>query len=668
MIDLKKESVSTLSGVGAKTRASLENAGIVTLYDLLCRFPRAYENHTPRLTLRDTSPEAPAALVLRITSSPRIGYTPTKKRIVRFSARLSETEPLIHIAFFNQTYLVSTFHVGEDWLFYGKVLKKGSGYYMFSPTYEKPSESYSSCVPVYSQTATLTSKKIAKLISSCLDRLENKEVLETLPSELLEEEKLPDVKTAFFKIHRPETPSDAQNAVSRFAFEEIFNFSLASLKLSRREDTKKVEPMKRVDLAPFIDSLPFDLTGAQKRVIGEIESDLVGDEKTKKPAMRRLVQGDVGSGKTAVAAAAVYICAKNGGKSVVMAPTEILARQHYITLTRFFAPHSIPVLILTGSTPAGERRRIEERLMGDEPLVLVGTHALFESGISSNGLRLVITDEQHRFGVVQREKLLSMASSPNSLSMSATPIPRTLAMFLYAGLDISKIDELPRGRKKIDTYLIPPSKKDRMYSFIKAQLEAGHQGYVICPLVEESEEELEAFSGDELLSAERTYEDLAKILAPHRVGLLHGKMKPLEKQEIMEKFASGEVELLVSTTVVEVGVDVPNATVMAIENAERFGLAQLHQLRGRIGRGNNESQCILITPSQSRDALERLSFMCHNHDGFKIAEYDLEKRGPGDFFGYRQHGELPFTFAQNLHDTSLFERAMTAAKKYENKI
>ncbi len=667
MIDLKKESVATLSGVGAKTCAALEKAGIVTLYDLLCRFPRNYEDHTPKLSLRDTSPEVPCALVLRVVSAPRIGYTPTKKRIVRFSARISDTEPVIHIAFFNQTWLVSTFHTGEDWLFYGRVTKSGSGYYMFSPSFEKPSETYSQNVPVYSQSASFSSKKIARLVGVCLDKIENEEIVETLPEEVLRSQNLPDAKSAFFEIHRPESRARAEWAASRFAFEELFNFSLASIRLSKREDMKIVKPMQKTDLTPFYASLPFELTGAQKRVISEIERDLTGDGKGETRAMRRLLQGDVGSGKTAVAAAAMYITAKNGAKSIIMAPTEILACQHFATLTKFFSPHNIPTILLTGSTGAARRREIEKELLGDSPLILVGTHALFESGIKSENVRLVITDEQHRFGVAQREKLLNMASSPNSLVMSATPIPRTLAMFLYAGLDVSKIDEYPRGREKIETYLIPPSKKDRMYSFIKAQLQEGHQGYVICPLVEDPEEAEYLESTGELLSAEKTFEDLSKKLAPYKVGLLHGKMKPLEKERAMESFSKGDIDLLVSTTVVEVGVDVPNATVMAIENAERFGLAQLHQLRGRIGRGQAKSQCILITPSKSRDALERLSFMCQNHDGFRIAEYDLEKRGPGDFFGHRQHGELPFTFAESSNNPKLFEKALAAAKEYENK-
>ena len=659
MLNLKAVSVRGLSGVGAKTAEALENAGVSTYYDLLCKFPRAYEDHTPRYSLSETSPEHSSALVMRISSAPRIAYTASKKRVVRFSARLSDSEPLVNVVFFNQPYLLSTFHQGEDWLFYGRVTRSTGGWFMFSPSYEKPREDYSQAVPVYPTVSGIGGKKLAKIINTCLDAIENEEVAESLLEEILEEEGLPDIKSSFFSIHRPQSREEARRASERFAFEELFNFAVASIRLSRREDTKTVTPLKPHDLTQFTDSLPFELTNAQKRVIGEISGDLTGNGKSHCRAMRRLLQGDVGSGKTAVAAAAMYLVAKNGAKSVIMAPTEILARQHGANLERFFEKHGIPVYLLTGSTTAAARRQIEERLLSDEPLVLVGTHALFESGINATGIKLVITDEQHRFGVKQREKLLSMADSPNSLVMSATPIPRTLALFLYAGLDISIIDEVPKGRQEIQTVLIPPAKKERMYSFMKEELAKGRQGYVICPLVEEDEE-----GTDGLLSAEEMHETLSKTLSPYRVGLLHGKMKPADKKEIMEEYAAHNLDLLVSTTVIEVGIDVPNATVMAIENAERFGLAQLHQLRGRVGRGSEKSTCVLITPSSSRDALERLSFMCKCHDGFKIAEYDLEKRGPGDFFGNRQHGDMPFAFSEGIRDVAMLEHVTEIAKKY----
>ena len=662
MINLKTESVRGLSGVGEKTAALLEGAGICTLYDLLCTFPRAFEDHTPVFSLSEDILNKKCALLLRISSQPHVAYTNTKKRVVRFSARLSENSPLIHLAFFNQPYLLSTFHKGDDWLFFGTVKKGSGGLFMFSPSYEKPSDTYSSAVPVYSNVAGLGQKKLAKIIGACLDRIKDEPLCETLPEEILIKEGFPGVKEAFFALHRPENEPQAKKAAERFAFEEMYDFSLAALRLSKREDAVSVKAMPSVDTEPFISSLPFKLTGAQLRSIEEIKNDLTSPVPCEKKAMKRLLQGDVGSGKTAVAAAAMYIAAKSGAKSVMMAPTEILARQHCTTLTKIFSPFGIDVLLLTGSSTTSARREIEERLISDTPLVLVGTHALFESPVIPKNLKLVIVDEQHRFGVNQREKLLKMASSPNYLVMSATPIPRTLAMFLYAGLDISVLDEKPVGRQEIETFLIPPSKKERMYSFIKGELEKGAQGYVICPLVEKDDEDEES----ELLSAEETAENLSAFMKPYRVGLLHGKMKPQDKKEVMSEFEAGEIDLLVSTTVVEVGVDVPRATVMAIENAERFGLAQLHQLRGRIGRGDKKSTCILITPSKSKEALERLWLLCHSNDGFEIAEYDLKVRGPGDFFGDRQHGELPFTFAESFGTIPLFHRAMEWAKKYNN--
>ncbi len=663
MINTKEISIRKLSGVGPKTAQALENVGICSFYDLLYRFPRIYENHTPRYSLDGITAEQKNAFILRIKSAPKISYTQSKRRIVRFSARLSEESPLINIVFFNQPYLISTFHVGEDWLFFGRISKSSGGYYMFSPSFEKPADTFSECVPIYSNHGTVTGKKIAKLIGTCLDSLISEELAETLPCDILENEGFYDIKSAFFAIHRPISLGEAKKASERFAFEELFNFALASLKLIKRENMQIVDSFEKTDLTVFCNSLPFTLTEAQKRAINEIENDLTGGGAKRCRAMKRLVQGDVGSGKTVVAAAAMYMTAKNHAKSVIMAPTEILARQHFESLSKIMAKHEIPVLLLTGSTTAVERKVLEKKLLSDMPLILVGTHALFESGINAKNIRLVITDEQHRFGVAQREKLLSMAEAPNSLVMSATPIPRTLAMFLYAGLDISVIDEVPKGRMSIETFLIPPSKKDRLYSFIGKQLSLGYQGYVICPLVEDDDELF-----PDLLSAQQVYETLSKKLSDYRVGLIHGKMKSDEKREIMEAFAGHDIDLLVATTVIEVGIDVPNATVIAIENAERFGLAQLHQLRGRVGRGNAQSHCILITPSKSRDALERLSFMCRSKDGFEIAEYDLEKRGPGDFFGNRQHGDMPFSFAKSAGNITLLKSAMQLAEKYKDKI
>lgn len=671
-MDIKNTPVSSLSGVGPKTAEALEKAGIYTCLDLLRLYPRAYEDRTPRYMVEDAPLDSKNAFIMRVVTSPSVGYTPTGKRIVRFSARQRENSPTVHIAFFNQPYLVNTFHKGDDYRFYGKLVKSPSGYYMFSPTHESVDALERDTVPIYSPVGSLTSGKISKLIGKLLSSLSPCDIEETLPESVVREAMLMPLGKALFEIHLAGDKKLVEMAKKRLIFEELFDFALASEKLKRREDTEIAPPFEKADMTPFFEALGFTPTSAQKKAIFEIEKDLTKKEE-KHRAMRRLLQGDVGSGKTAVAAAACFIALKNGSKAYIMAPTEILAVQHHETLSRLFEKLGFDVLLLTGSTPQKARREIRERLMSDEALILVGTHALFEEETVPKKLGLVITDEQHRFGVRQREKLLSKAEIKNNLAMSATPIPRTLAMFLYAGLDVSVLDELPPGRQEISTLLIPPSKKERMYGFIEKELDAGHQAYIICPLVEESEDDaLESeFSGEKastLLSATALEKELEKRFAPHRVALLHGKMKPADKNEVMAHFASGDVKVLVSTTVVEVGVNVPNATIMVIENADRFGLAQLHQLRGRIGRGSAKSWCIFITATKSREALSRLEFITKCLDGFKIAEYDLEERGPGDFFGERQHGELALPVSTGLGDTGLLKLALDCAHKYFEEI
>lgn len=670
MIDLKSTPMSSLSGVGPKTAEALGKAGINTCLDLLRLYPRTYEDRTPRFLIEDAPLDTKNAFIMRVSTSPRVGYTPTGKRIVRFSARQREKSPAVHIAFFNQAYLVNSFHLGEDYRFYGRLTKTSSGYYMFSPSYESVDAVVQDTVPIYSPVGSLSSGKISKLIRGLLSSLSPSDIEDTLPKSVLCKSMLMPLGKALFEIHMPSDKALLESAKKRLVFDDLFEFSLLSERLLRREDTELAPSMERVCLEEFFSSLPFSLTSAQRRAIGEIENDLTSKGERHR-AMRRLLQGDVGSGKTAVAAAAIYIALKNGEKAYLMAPTEILARQHFESISSLFSSFGFETLLLTGSTPAKERTRIRQRLLSSDPLLLVGTHALFEEETVPKNLSLVITDEQHRFGVNQREKLLSKAKVKNSLVMSATPIPRTLAMFLYAGLDVSVLDELPPGRQPISTLLIPPSKRERMYGFIENEIASGRQAYIICPLVEENEEELleREFSGSRvnpLSSATEMAKGLEKRFYPHKVALLHGKMKPQDKNEVMNAFAKGDVKVLVSTTVVEVGVNVPNATIMAIEDADRFGLAQLHQLRGRIGRGKHKSWCIFITSTKSHEALGRLEFMTKNSDGFKIAEYDLETRGPGDFFGSRQHGEISLPLAEGMKDLKLFDMARKLASEYIN--
>lgn len=666
MTDLSTVPVSAIKGVGTKTAKALVKAGINTCLDLLHIYPRIYEDRTPRYLLQDAPLDCKVALIMRVVTSPKIGFTPTGKRIVRFSAKQREDSPSVQIAFFNQTYLANAFHVGSDYRFYGRISKGGSGYFMFSPAFEPIEAMTADTIPIYSPRGGLSSGKIAKIIKTLLNSISPHDILDTLPEEVRRENMLMPLGEALFEIHCPTDMKVLDRAKERLIFDELFEFSLAAERMRRREDTQIAPSMDKVDILPFINALPFPLTNAQKRSLAEIEKDLTSTVQPHR-AMRRLLQGDVGSGKTAVAAGAIYIAMKNGGKAYLMAPTEILACQHFETLSALFEPMGFRVLLLTGSTSAKERRSIREWLQLHEPLLLVGTHALFEEETVPYNLTLVITDEQHRFGVNQREKLLSKASVRNNLVMSATPIPRTLAMFLYAGLDVSILDELPPGRQEISTLLIPPSKRERMYNFIEAEIANGHQAYIICPLVEESEEEAlerEVSGKGSLMSAVEMAESLKKRFERYNVGLLHGKMKPADKNAVMDGFAKGEIQILVSTTVVEVGVNVPNATVMAIEDSDRFGLAQLHQLRGRIGRGKDKSWCIFITSTKSRDALSRLEFMTKCTDGFKIAEYDLEQRGPGDFFGERQHGELQLPIAVTASNVPLFKKAADSAKAY----
>lgn len=670
MTDLKNTPIETLSGVGPKTAEALHKSGINTLFDLLTLYPRTYEDRTPRYLIEDAPLDSKNAFIMRVSTPARIGYTPTGKRIVRFSARQREKSPTVHIAFFNQTYLANTFHVGEDFRFYGRISKSASGYYMFSPAYEKVDSLEADTVPIYSPEGALSSGKISKLIRKVLSSISPEDIAETLPEEVAREVMLMPLGRALFEVHMPSDASLLESAKKRLIFEELFDFALQSRRLIKREDTELAPSMEKVDMTPFFSSLGFELTSAQKRAISEIEEDLTRKEE-KHRAMRRLLQGDVGSGKTAVAAGAIYIALKNGGKAYLMAPTEILAVQHFESLSGIFKKFGFDTLLLTGSTKAKERKAIREKLICDKPLLVIGTHALFEEETVPKNLTLVITDEQHRFGVNQREKLLSKASVKNNLVMSATPIPRTLAMFLYAGLDISVLDELPSGRIPISTLLIPPSKKERMYGFIENEIALGHQAYIICPLVEESEEEAleREFSGEKsssLSSATEMAENLKERFSPHRVALLHGKMKASDKNEIMSDFAKGDIKVLVSTTVVEVGVNVPNATVMVIEDADRFGLAQLHQLRGRIGRGKDKSWCIFVTSTKSKAALSRLDFMTKCSNGFEISEYDLNERGPGEFFGSRQHGELTLSLSSALKDTELFNLALKMAEKIIN--
>ena len=549
--------------------------------------------------------------------------------------------------------------MGNAYYFYGRYKKNGDRYLVFSPEYEDADHPLEPVTPIYPLVRGLTQKMLRNAIAEALPYTDEL-ISETLPEELVSRLELLRRADAVRQMHRPKTVDEAKQARERFAFEELYLFRLDLLLMQKKRGIPSVDAMKAVSMRPFFDALGFSPTEAQNRAIAEITGDLVGDgHGGKVPAMHRLLQGDVGSGKTAVAAASLYLALQNGKKCALMAPTELLAKQHEAKLAPLMRSFGFETYLLCGSTKAAERRRIEAALAGDEACLLIGTHALLSDWVQLQNLSLVVVDEQHRFGVRQRDTLLSKAQEKNLLVMSATPIPRTLALFLFSKDDVSVLDELPPGRTPIRTFYIGENKRTRADAFIKSELEQGGRAYLVCPLIEENEE-------SDLMAAESRFEEAKRIFAPFSVGFLHGKMSAEKKRAAMDDFATGKTQLLVSTTVIEIGIDVPEASVMSIENAERFGLATLHQLRGRVGRGSRASTCILISSAKGLNARERLKTLCETSDGFRLAEFDMKHRGPGDFFGVAQSGKLVFS-AANSADEALLEKAARAAEDFFEK-
>lgn len=551
------------------------------------------------------------------------------------------------ITIFNSKYQAEKIKIGKEYLFYGKVDKKGRLYEMSAPEIEY-ADNNERIRPIYSQTAGLSTKIIEKTLAQILNDKEFA-LTDILPQALREKYKLCSIKYALKNIHFPQSDDALKTARKRLVFDELFIFQIAMKKLRHRvkKDTSAV--IKQNYSSEFFNMLPFKPTNAQIRAV----NDCINDMSCPNP-MSRLLQGDVGSGKTAVAAAICYNAAKNGFQSALMAPTEILAVQHYDSLSQLLTPAGIKTALLTGSTTAADKRDIRQGLADGSIQFVVGTHALLQENVIFKALGLVVTDEQHRFGVSQRACLAGKGINPHLLVMSATPIPRTLALIIYGDLDISVLDELPPGRQIIETYRIDSGKRQRAYNFIKKHLDMGRQAYIVCPLVEQNQSELTAATvyADEISQ---------KYFTNYNVGLLYGKMKPSQKEAVMKDFAEGKIQLLVSTTVIEVGIDVPNAVIMLIENAERFGLSQLHQLRGRVGRGKYKSYCILVSDAKGDIAKKRLNVMCATNNGFIIADEDLKLRGPGDFFGSRQHG-LPNLNIADLHgDMDILKLAQDAA-------
>ena len=647
--------ITILKGVGPTKAKQFATLGIFTLEDLICHFPRAYEDRTQLVTISQLQPDVPACFRAVVMSTPRTahirkGLDVTKVTVADHSGRLNLT-------FFNQKFTTDRLIYGNEYIFYGAVSGDFIGYNMTSPVFEELSSApilTRRVLPIYPLTAGLSNASILKAVQQALALCDPP--AEILPESIRQKYNILPAHRAYHAIHQPQTMQEAELAKRRLIFEEFFVFS-AGLSLMRAARAgKKAVPYKNLSLDSFYKLLPFTLTGAQNRAINEIIADL-----QKGVPMNRLVQGDVGSGKTMVAAAAAVLAIQNGQQAALMAPTEILAEQHYNSLSKLLAPLNIRVTLLTGSLTPKNKQLVRQTIQQGDTDLIIGTHALVTDATVFHNLGLVIADEQHRFGVAQRSKLAEKGADPHLLVMSATPIPRTLALILYGDLDVSIVDELPPGRQKVETFLVNESYRTRLNNFIRKQVQEGHQCFVVCPAVDESE-------GLDLTAATAWAETLQTTVFPDlRVSLLHGQMKGSEKEDIMSTFAAGGADVLVATTVIEVGVDVPNATLMVIEDADRFGLSQLHQLRGRVGRGSAKSYCVLLSQTKNPETKGRLKAFCATTDGFKIAEEDLKMRGPGDFFGARQSGMPVFRVANLSCDLQTLKTAQQASVEWIEK-
>ena len=644
-----ERSVSSLKGVGARRSLLYSRIGIRTVGDLLRHYPRSYANYVVCEDIsaaEDGSSISVKAYVDRKTQPVRIKGGRTMQRVHAVSPDGSSVE----LTYFNNPYATAKIETSSEYIFHGRIQKDLFGIRMINPVLVQENE-MGMLIPQYPLTEGLSSRMIASNIRQALQD-PDLEIDETLPAEVIDKYGLLGAEEAIRKVHFPKDDSEAAQARKRLVFEELLVLSLG-IKLRKSSLGGDKTGYSDLSTDAFIESLPFPLTGAQKRCIREIAGDLGGNM-----AMNRLLQGDVGSGKTAVAAAAVYLAWKNGHQSVVMAPTEVLADQHAETFRKYLEPFGVSVGLLTGSVKGTARQTLLKQIASGGADLVVGTHAVISDGVEFRDLDLVITDEQHRFGVSQRAMLSGKGTSPHTLVMSATPIPRTLSLIVYGDLDISVLDELPKGRKRIRTVLVDDSYRDRYLGFVRKTVEEGHQAYIVCPLVDESDAVPDAVSATEYF--ERLRENW---LSGIEVGLLHGKMSSQDKADLMEKFRTGLVKVLVSTTVIEVGVDCPNATLMIIENAERFGLSTLHQLRGRIGRGQDQSWCVLVSSAGFGTAKQRLDLLVETDDGFRIATEDLKMRGPGDFLGSRQHGLPNLAVADIVDDEKSLYTANDAAEE-----
>lgn len=674
--------ITALNGVGKVKAEAYSHMGVTNIGELLMHYPRGYEDRADIRTLEEASTYVgKSALLLMIASEPRVHNIRRGMSLLKF--RAYDESGSAEITFFNQNYLKNVFILGSEFRFYGAVEKKGKKYFLSSPDYEEYREDGDmlSLMPVYPLTDGISRKQIMKDVRAAVEgTVTEGAVRDLLPEMLRKENKLCTLSYALKNIHFPDSYVALAAAKKRLIYDEFLTFALGVSLSGKRNRERAAVACSDSDISPLLKNFKYELTGAQKRVCAEISADMSRDV-----AMSRLVIGDVGSGKTICAAAAMYIAVKNGMQAALMAPTEILARQHFADLSELFAPLGIRCELLVGSLTAAQKKRIHKSLAGDGEHIdiVIGTHALLSDGVEFESLGLIVTDEQHRFGVLQRAALSEKNDFTHMLVMSATPIPRSLALAVFGDLDVSRIDEMPKGRQRVDTFCVDESYRERLNGFIEKQVADGGQVYVVCPAIEKTDEDEYAdvglgeidFSGNvterkkELKSAVSFAEELKKRFPDLRIEYIHGKLKADKKDKIMLAFSRGEVDILVSTTVIEVGVNVPNASLMIVENSERFGLSQLHQLRGRVGRGTKKSYCVLVSDEAGKDSTagERLNVMRTCYDGYEIAERDLSMRGPGDFVKsaadahVRQSGGVRFRLAELCDDTGLLKKAFSDA-------
>ena len=648
------DDVKFVKGVGPNRVKLLNKLNIYNLEYLITYYPREYEDRSKPKKIADTE-NGEECLIEGIVTSHIKEIRTHRKNMIIYKLIVRDDTDSCELVWYNQSYLKKMFRIGETYKFFGRINKRIGQTEMVSPVYdlEGNNKNTGRIIPIYPLTYSLSQNTLRHIIEEGLKQAKDK-IAETLPEYILEEYKLMKLKNAMQSIHFPKELKDFGEARNRLAFEELLTMQLLLLNLKNKyKNTEKgIKFDSKVKMSDVINDLPFKLTKAQTRVLEEIDSDMESDK-----AMNRLLQGDVGSGKTIVSIIAAYKAVKSGYQMAMMAPTSILASQHLENFKNVLEKYDIKCELLLGNTTKKKKEDILSRLKNGEIDIIIGTHSLLEENVIFKNLGLVVTDEQHRFGVRQRSTIVSKGKNPDVLVMTATPIPRTLALILYGDLDISIIDELPPNRKKIDTFAVRKSLEERVNNFVKKQIDEGRQAYIVCPLVEESEE-IEAKSVEELTEKYKN-----EVFKEYKVECLHGKMKPKEKEEIMQRFKEGKIDILISTTVIEVGVDVPNSNIMVIENAERFGLAQLHQLRGRVGRGEYQSYCILKYQGNSELIRKRMQVMQETNDGFIISEKDLELRGSGEFFGTKQHGIPEFKVANLFEDMKLLKLVQSAAIK-----